>query len=137
MKHSYRMLSLDVVNSPNFLDYLRGQLREWSLSLFDPDSGGFRLYDAPTGKILYEQLAIHGEVDMSLGNGEYEVVVREGSAWGQPLDLRVQLKWSGPEELTRYREVTKYRDVPYTVEKQQTVTTYEKVSLWKIIFGSK
>jgi hypothetical protein len=42
MKHSYQMLSQDTINSVNFLDFLREQLREWSLSLFDPISGGFR-----------------------------------------------------------------------------------------------
>jgi hypothetical protein len=42
MKHSYQMLSQDTINSANFLDFLREQLREWSLSLFDPASGGFR-----------------------------------------------------------------------------------------------
>lgn len=42
MKHSHQMLSRDTINSANFLDFLREQLHQWSLTLFDPVSGGFR-----------------------------------------------------------------------------------------------
>jgi hypothetical protein len=42
MKRSRQMLSQDTINSVNFLDHMREQLRDWSLSLFDPVSGGFR-----------------------------------------------------------------------------------------------
>jgi hypothetical protein len=35
---------------------------------------------------------------------------------------------------TEYREVTKYREVPVQVEKQRTVTKYERVSIWGLLF---
>lgn len=40
--HNYQMLSHDIIGSARFLDCLSEQLRYWSLSLFDPESGGFR-----------------------------------------------------------------------------------------------
>jgi hypothetical protein len=101
-----------------------------------PASGGFYLY-AVSGKILYERLGSKGTVDIAIGKGEYEIVVREGTAWNKHVYLNVKLKWSGPEEISKYREVIRYRDEPYTVEKQRTVTKYEKVSLWDIIFGDE
>ncbi len=37
-------------------------------------------------------------------------------------------------ERTEYKEVTKYRQVPVEVTKERTVTKYEKVSAWKLLF---
>ena len=34
---------------------------------------------------------------------------------------------------TEYREITKYRQVPVEVEKQRTVTQYEKISIWEAL----
>jgi hypothetical protein len=45
MKHNCSSLSRDTIYSRTFLDALREQLREWSLTLFDPQSGGFRCND--------------------------------------------------------------------------------------------
>jgi len=101
-----------------------------------PASGGFYLYGT-AGRILYEKLGSAGNVDIALGKGEYKVVVRERTSWGEMMDLTLKLKWSAPEEVTEYEEITKYREVPYTVEKQRTVVSYEKASLWQIIFGRK
>jgi hypothetical protein len=42
VKGGFSLLSRDTVYSSMFLDALRGQLHQWSLTLFDPESGGFR-----------------------------------------------------------------------------------------------
>lgn len=41
MQDDFSLLSQDAVYSPTFLDALRDQLHGWSLTLFDPESGGF------------------------------------------------------------------------------------------------
>ena len=52
--------------------------------------------------------------------------------------LTVVLEWNEivtrTTEHTEDREVTKYRQVPVEVEKQRTVTEYERISLWKLFF---
>lgn len=48
MCYSTPTLPRNAVHSPAFLDALRALLRDWSLALFDPDSGGFR-FNAETG----------------------------------------------------------------------------------------
>lgn len=101
-----------------------------------PAPGGFYLYGT-SGKILYEKLAQHGDINLSLPNGEYEALVREGTAWGEQLSFNLKLQWSEPEEITRYKEITNTREEPYTVEKERTVTSYEKISVWKKIFSNK
>jgi serine/threonine protein kinase len=48
------------------------------------------------------------------------------------------ITWSVHQTITtavsKQQEVTKYRDVPVQVEKQRTVTTYQKESLWQYLF---
>jgi len=100
-----------------------------------PAPGGFYLYSS-AGKILYEQLSAHGEVDISLKEGEYKAMVREMASWEERIYLNLKLKWTEPEEVTKYREITKYREVPVTVEKERTVTKYKKASFWQMIFGN-
>jgi len=57
---------------------------------------------------------------------------------GKYARLTLVLKWdetvARTTERTEYREVTKYRQVPVEVEKQKTVTKYEKVSIWGLLF---
>ena len=52
--------------------------------------------------------------------------------------LTIALKWdevsTKTTERTEYREVTKSRQVPVEVTKERTVTKYEKVSVWKLLF---
>ena len=55
--------------------------------------------------------------------------------WGQDVRVYLALQWSETEQVTRYREVTRYRDVPVQVEIQHTITTQEKISLWKYLFS--
>lgn len=43
-------------------------------------------------------------------------------------------EWTDVEIETK--EVTEYREVPVEVEKQRTVTKYEKVSMWQLLFGT-
>lgn len=99
-----------------------------------PASGGFYIYSS-TGKILYEQRGDQGDIDISLPEDRYNVVVREGVSWGGRVSIDLRLKWTESGEVTRYREVTKYREIPVTIEKQRTVTSYKKASLWGIVFG--
>lgn len=42
MKGNFALLSRDTVYSSTFLDALHDQIHQWSLTLFDPESGGFR-----------------------------------------------------------------------------------------------
>jgi len=52
--------------------------------------------------------------------------------------LTMVLKWdemtTKTTERTEYKEVTKYRQVPVEVAKQRTVTKYERISVWKVLF---
>lgn len=100
-----------------------------------PASGGFYIY-ASAGRIVYEQLGERGNIDISLPKGEYEALLRERVMWNERVNLRLILKWTEMEEVTKHKEVTKYREVPTLVEKQRTVTNYKKASFWEIIFGN-
>ena len=51
-----------------------------------------------------------------------------------PLTMSVDYVWDDVEIGTR--EVTKYREVPVEVEKQKTVTKYEKASIWELLLGA-
>jgi len=99
-----------------------------------PAPGGFYLYSS-TGKILYEQLGTQGDIDISLPEGKYKVIVRERVLWEGRVYIDLRLKWTEPGEVTRYREVTTYREIPVTIEKQRTIISYKKAALWEIIFG--
>lgn len=52
--------------------------------------------------------------------------------------LTLVLQWdetvTKTTERTEYRIVTKYHQVPVQVEKQETVTKYERVSIWGLLF---
>ena len=48
------------------------------------------------------------------------------------LTMSIDYMWDDVEIGTR--EVTKYREVPVQVEKQRTVTNYEKISVWEWLF---
>jgi len=52
--------------------------------------------------------------------------------------LTIAFKWdevsTKTTERTEHREVTKSRQVPVEVTKERTVTKYEKVSVWKLLF---
>lgn len=97
-----------------------------------PASGGFYIY-ASAGRIVYEQLGKRGNIDISLPKGEYEALLRERVTWNERVNLRLTLKWTELEEVTKYRDVTKYRQVPVQVEKQRTVTETEEVPFWEPI----
>ena len=79
MKGSFPVLSRDTVYSPTFLGALRDQLRAWSLTLFDPASGGFRCNDEigpnvlSTTDIVWIRYAVN---DPDLGAPDRDSVVR-------------------------------------------------------------
>jgi hypothetical protein len=99
----------------------------------NPFTGTFKVIALPN-KIVWEHLGSRGEIDVMLPEGEYTAVFQENIMWGQDCSIHLAIQWLEPFEATRYREVTKYRDVPVQVEKQRTVITQEKVSLWKYLF---
>jgi len=57
---------------------------------------------------------------------------------GRYARLSMALTWNETTTTTteqaKYREVTKYREVPVQVEKQRTVTNYERVSILGLLF---
>lgn len=119
------------INIPVSIDKANAQL----VGSFElPAPGGFYIYSS-SGRIIYEKLGKRGTFEISLPEGEYEALLRENVMWGEQVYLRLIVKWTELEEVTKYTKVTKYREVPVQVEKQRTVTKYRKASLWKLLFG--
>ena len=52
MKKDAPILGPEEIESRTFLDHLRGQLHGWSLTLYDPSSGGFRLNERIEPSVL-------------------------------------------------------------------------------------
>ena len=79
MQDSYPTLSHEVVYSSSFLDALCDQLHAWSLTLFDPDSGGFRRNAQigpnvlSTTDIVWIRYAVN---DPGLGDPDRDAIVR-------------------------------------------------------------
>ena len=102
-------------------------------SFENPIPGAFRIYSS-AGHIIYEELGAQGTFEIPLPEGKYKAQFRESVMWGKQVYIRLTMEWTELEEVTKYKEVTKYREVPVEVEKQRTVTKYEKVSIWGSIF---
>lgn len=55
--------------------------------------------------------------------------------------LTLSMEWGGASmqatQQVKTREVTKYREVPVKVEKERTVTQYNKGSVWEALFGNE
>jgi len=98
-----------------------------------PEPGAIYVYSS-SGKIIYEQLGIQGTVDVTLGAGEYRVILRERVAWEERVYLYLKLKWTEQCEVTETKDVSRYRYVPVKVEKQDTVIMHKKASFWEMIF---
>ncbi len=105
-----------------------------AVSFENPVPGGFYIYSS-SGRIVYEELGNRGAFEIPLREGEYKARFRENSLWGEQVYIRVAIKWTDLEEVTRYKEVVEYREVPVQVEKQRTVTEYERVPVWEWLFG--
>jgi hypothetical protein len=79
MKDNFALLSRDTVYSPTLLDALRDQLHEWSLTLFDPESGGYRCNDEigpnilSTTDVVWIRYAVN---DPNLGAPDRDSIVR-------------------------------------------------------------
>lgn len=79
MEPSYPMLGRQVVESPAFLDAFRNQLHAWSLTLYDPASGGFRRNAAigpnvlSTTDVIWIRYANH---DPNLADPDRAAIVR-------------------------------------------------------------
>jgi hypothetical protein len=100
-----------------------------------PAPGGFYLYSAYSGKIIFEKLGSEGEFNIAVAKGEYRALLRERVLWQGKSYLFLRLNWTETGEKTEYREVTKYREVPVEVIKQHTVTFFKKVSTWQKILN--
>ena len=96
----------------------------------------FQIYSLPSGHIIYEKLGITDKtLTISLSEGNHKAVFRESVVWGKEIYLCLVTEWTELEEITKYKDVTKYREVPVQIEKQRTVTQYEKKSIWQLIFS--
>jgi len=98
-----------------------------------PAPGGLYIYSS-SGHIIYERLGKQGAFEISLPEGEYRVLLHESLIWGEQAYMRLTVKWTELEEVTKYKEATRYREVPVQVEKQRTVTKHKKASIWELIF---
>ena len=115
---------------PFFIDKSNARL---AVTFQNPFPGGLYIYSA--GRIVYEKLGNQGTFEIPLPEGNYKAKFRENLMWGEQVYVRLAMKWTELEEVTRYKEVIEYREVPVEVEKQKTTTEYEKVSIWELIFG--
>lgn len=120
----------DGFDIPFFIDKPNAQL---AVTFHNPFPGGLYIYSA--GRIIYEKLGNQGTFEIPLPEGTYKAKFRENLMWGEQVYVRLVVKWTELEEVTRYKERTEYREVPVEVEKQRTVTTYQKVSIWELILG--
>ncbi|MBC8276393.1 MAG: hypothetical protein H8E40_15690 [Chloroflexi bacterium] len=120
----------DGFDVPFYIDEPNAQL---VVTFQNPFPGGFYIYSA--GRIIYEKLGNQGTFEIPLPEGTYKAKFRENLMWGEQVYVRLVMKWTELAEVTRYKERTEYREVPVEVEKQRTVTEYEKVSIWELILG--
>jgi hypothetical protein len=86
-------------------------------------------------RIIWETKGAKGTVNLPLPPGNYYARFREDVMWGEECRLHLAIQWSEIEQVTRYQQVVKYREVPNQVEKQKTVTTEDKISVWKHLFS--
>lgn len=121
-----------------------------SVELERPGSSYFSLETGFTSNAFVEELAPSGYMEYPLSSGESffasastrpRCVVTDylrpgGVRCFQPISLYIQLAYEWDDVEFETKEVTKYREVPVEVEKQRTVTKYEKVSMWKLLLGT-
>jgi hypothetical protein len=96
--------------------------------------GGFYIYSF-VNHIVFEKLGDRGNFEISLPEGNYRALFRENLLWSEHVYIFLAMKWSEIDNVTKYREVTRYREIPVEVEKKAAVIEYDKVSMWKFIFG--
>lgn len=66
--------------------------------------------------------------------GVFAPMYRSGTGYPR-LDVAVTTEWTEVVgEVTKYKQVEKYRQVPVEVERQRTVTEYQKASMWQLLF---
>jgi hypothetical protein len=86
-------------------------------------------------RIVWETRASAGTINLPLPQGNYWARFREDVMWGEDCSIDLAIQWSEVEQVTRYQQVTKYREVPKQTEKLKTITTEEKISLWRHLFN--
>jgi hypothetical protein len=97
-------------------------------------SGSFTVL-SDINRIVWETRAAKGTVNLPLPQGNYWARFREDVMWGEDCSIQLAIKWSEVEQVTKYQQVVKYRDVPKQVEKLKTITTEDKISVWKHLFS--
>jgi len=96
----------------------------------------FYLY-SHTGRIVYEQLGTSAKFEVDVPEGKYRARFSESVKWDEEIYIYLELTWTAPEQVTRYRDVTKYREVPVEVPREKTVTKYRKTSIWEWLLGDE
>ncbi len=143
LNNNYHMLTIVPV-TVNTKGYLTGEFSTGIMAM---------LIDQDTSNMDVDQLFIKGKLTVSNSRGLVLYSSAEYTQLGQfkfpvmpdtyyfrvkgslsakyedRFNLVVYKEWD-----TETKEVTRYRQVPIQVEKQRTVTKYEKASLWKLIF---
>jgi hypothetical protein len=99
----------------------------------NPFTGLFAVVRQPN-QVMWQARSAGEEIELELEPDEYAVRFRESVMWGQNCHIYVAQTWSEAEQVTRYREVTEYREVTKQVQKERTIVSEKKISLWKYIF---
>lgn len=88
-------------------------------------------------RIFWETKGSRGTLNLPLPPGEYQARFREDVMWGEDCYLYLAIKWTDAEQITRYRQVVEHREVPIRVEKQRTLITEDRISVWEYLFSAR
>lgn len=105
-----------------------------------PVESRFEIIDG-SGHSIWQSNGIEVTIDLPVPQGQYRVKIEEEMAWedrhtyDKDCYIHLAVMWDEIEQVTKLEESTGYRDVPVEVVKQRTITTYQKASIWQILFG--
>jgi hypothetical protein len=89
-----------------------------------------------SNNIIWEMLGASGTIDLPLLPGDYSARFRENLMWGEDCYIHLAIVWAEAEPVIRYNQVIKYNEVPVKVERQKTIITEYRISVWKYLFTS-
>jgi hypothetical protein len=85
-------------------------------------------------RVIWETMGSRDVIDLPLEPGQYKALFKEDVMWGEDCYIFLTVQWGESEPVIEYKEVTKYREVEVPVEKQKTIESEIRVSLWNYIF---
>jgi len=123
-----------VVPSGVIILFVIGETDSVLVGQFDNTIPGSFTVLTDTNRIVWETRGSRGMINLPLPPGRYLAKFREDVMWGEDCFLYLAIKWKYTEQVTRYQQVINYRDVPVKVERQSTIITEERISVWKYLF---